>query len=276
MYTRKIVLNKTYNKSRPNIPTDVSRAVKVEAGHTCAIKGCLEHTYLEIHHINDNREDNNLENLILLCDKHHKMSHSNVIDRKALRAYKKLLDIKDIESLLERFEKLESLLFESKLIESSTDPILTSINLILEEAVLLGNNLRGTMEGNILANQIFSLIKKHGIKMGVASIELMVLRDELYSRTGLIGLDILYDDYFEHTKSLKLKEFFKKKDLPQIVYYCALRENFPNEKNIALCEKAIEFSYEGLTVDCDSDYLFSKYINRGASAILDYVVYNKT
>ncbi len=270
------MLNKTYNKSRPSIPADISMAVKVEAGHTCAIKGCFEHTYLEIHHINNNREDNSLENLILLCDKHHKMSHSNIIDKQSLRAYKKLLDINGIENLSERLEKLEFLIYESELMKPPADNILTSINLILEEAVLLGNNLRGTIEGNKIAEQIFSLIRKHGNKMGIDSIDLMVRRDKLYSRTGLIGLDILYDDYFEHTKSLKLKEFFKKKDLAEIAYYCALREKFPNKKNIALCEKAIEFSYDGLTVNCDTDYLLSKYINRGASAILDYIVHNKT
>jgi len=42
--------NKQYDDSRPAIRADIDRAVKVEAGHQCAIKGCPEHTYLEIHH----------------------------------------------------------------------------------------------------------------------------------------------------------------------------------------------------------------------------------
>ena len=52
---------------------------------------CHEHTYLELHHIDGNRENNTEENVILLCDKHHKMAHDDVIDRKSLREYKRLL-----------------------------------------------------------------------------------------------------------------------------------------------------------------------------------------
>jgi hypothetical protein len=80
-----------YDMARPNIPAALERSIKVESGHSCGIKGCLEHTYIEIHHIDGNRENNNFENLIFLCDKHHKMAHAGVIDRKALREYKKLL-----------------------------------------------------------------------------------------------------------------------------------------------------------------------------------------
>lgn len=80
-----------YDEARPKISVELRRAVNVESGHTCAIKGCTEHTYLEIHHIDENRENNSLENLVLLCDKHHKMAHAGVIDRKTLREYKKLL-----------------------------------------------------------------------------------------------------------------------------------------------------------------------------------------
>ncbi len=82
---------KQYNNKRPSIPANIKRAVEVEAGHACSIKECKDHTYLEIHHINENREDNNIENLILLCTKHHKMAHKKAIDRKALREYKLLL-----------------------------------------------------------------------------------------------------------------------------------------------------------------------------------------
>lgn len=85
-------MKKQYTNSRPTIPADIKRKIEIEAGHRCAIKNCLEHTYLEIHHINQNREDNRPENLILLCDKHHKMAHKDLIDRKALKEYKKLLN----------------------------------------------------------------------------------------------------------------------------------------------------------------------------------------
>lgn len=106
--------NSSYSSSRPSIPAGLRRSIEVEAGHTCAIKGCDEHTYLEIHHIDHNRENNILENLILLCDKHHKMSHAEVIDRKALREYKKLLNDNVNSTILEKIEELKMLINDQK------------------------------------------------------------------------------------------------------------------------------------------------------------------
>lgn len=83
-------MNKKYEKSRPNIPAELRRSVETESGHHCSIKDCFEHTYLEIHHIDNNRENNVIDNLMLLCDKHHKMAHANIIDRKSLQKYKQL------------------------------------------------------------------------------------------------------------------------------------------------------------------------------------------
>lgn len=93
-----------YEKERPPITASIRRAIEVEAGHACSIKGCNEHTYLEIHHINENREDNKHSNLILLCDKHHKMAHAKKIDRKALKDYKNLLNGKATTEIIEETE----------------------------------------------------------------------------------------------------------------------------------------------------------------------------
>lgn len=99
-----------YECERPPLSAELRRAVEVESGHACAIYRCNEHTYLEIHHINENREDNRVENLILLCDKHHKMAHAEVIDRKALREYKSRLSNNYEADLKQRIERLEQLL----------------------------------------------------------------------------------------------------------------------------------------------------------------------
>jgi hypothetical protein len=102
--------NKPYEGSRPKIPAEIRRKIEVESGHLCAIKNCSEHTYLEIHHIDENRENNIPSNLILLCDKHHKMAHAGVIDRKALRMYKELLTDSINKIITERFDQLTTLL----------------------------------------------------------------------------------------------------------------------------------------------------------------------
>ena len=80
-------MRKKYEESRPHIPADLQRSIKVGAGHSCTVRFCNEH-YAEIHHIDGNRENNDPENLIYLCDKHHKMAHEGKIDRKSLRLYK--------------------------------------------------------------------------------------------------------------------------------------------------------------------------------------------
>jgi hypothetical protein len=263
------VEQKQYDNSRPTIPMDIARSVKVEAGHQCAIKACPEHTYVEIHHINENREDNRIENLILLCDKHHKMAHAGVIDRKSLHEYKKLLQVPNVGTLLERLEKLESMLAVPGVIPSTSGTPDRSINLVLEEAALLRNKLRGTPEGNAIAQQMFTLIRKYGNKMGVESVDLMVRRDETYSRTGLSGLGILYDEFFVHTKALNLVEHFEGKGLDGVAYYCALRESFPDRKDMSACMQSWQFTWSGLRVACDEDTLISKYPNRGPSIVLD-------
>lgn len=106
-----------YQDPRPPINSELYRAVEVESGHACAVSRCGEHTYLEIHHINENREDNRIANLVLLCDKHHKMAHAGVIDRKALQEYKRLIQEAYTSNLAERVRLLEHLMAQGRSLE---------------------------------------------------------------------------------------------------------------------------------------------------------------
>ena len=56
--------DKKYDGGRPNIPADIDRSVRTQAGHRCSITFCNEHTYLEIHHI----DENPLNDDITICD----------------------------------------------------------------------------------------------------------------------------------------------------------------------------------------------------------------
>lgn len=87
---------KKYNESRPSIPADVKRKVLVEAGHRCSFNRCGFEAY-EIHHIDENRENNNPENLIVLCSSHHTLAHSGKVSRKDLREYKKALGLRSYD-----------------------------------------------------------------------------------------------------------------------------------------------------------------------------------
>ncbi|WP_133175411.1 HNH endonuclease signature motif containing protein [Sphingomonas oleivorans] len=97
-----------YDSARPHIPADIRRLVLVEAGHGCALRVCGETTYVELHHIDENRENNDPANLIALCDMHHKMAHDGKIDRKSLRLYKERLSASRESEIVERLTRLEA------------------------------------------------------------------------------------------------------------------------------------------------------------------------
>lgn len=80
-------MSRTYSQDRPRIPEPIRREVLTEAGHKCSVRNCTGF-YVDIHHINENREDNRPANLIVLCTEHHRMAHDGKIDRVSLKQYK--------------------------------------------------------------------------------------------------------------------------------------------------------------------------------------------
>lgn len=83
--------------SRPPIPTEMKRAVLVEAGHRCAIPRCGQ-TEIDIHHITpwEACKKHEYENLIALCPVCHRRAHKGDIDRKSLIEYKARLVLESL------------------------------------------------------------------------------------------------------------------------------------------------------------------------------------
>jgi Domain of unknown function (DUF4365) len=156
---------------------------------------------------------------------------------------------------------------------SEAAPIMAGIQFdaVLREAVLMRDRLRGTPEGNAIADQLFALVRKLGDQMTVETVDLMVRRDDTYSRTGLTGLGILYDEHFSHASSLGLTNHFLEKKLPGAAYYCALREAYPERETYSFLSGHFDFVFAGLECVPDDKFL-DKFANRGPSAILDYLV----
>ncbi len=73
----------------------MDRAVRVEAGHRCAIPTCRATSGLQIHHIEEwaKVREHSFENLILLCANCHARITAGEIDRRSVTAYKRNLSI---------------------------------------------------------------------------------------------------------------------------------------------------------------------------------------
>lgn len=80
-------------ETRPPIPAELERRIKLQSGHRCAVTGC-DHIDIEIHHIVPWAacREHEFENLIALCPNCHTMAHNGKIDRKSLFAYKRALN----------------------------------------------------------------------------------------------------------------------------------------------------------------------------------------
>jgi hypothetical protein len=66
-------------KKRIPIPTETQRQVFARANNRCQWKDCNKTSYLEIHHIDNDPANNNINNLICLCPYHHKKSQGKAV-----------------------------------------------------------------------------------------------------------------------------------------------------------------------------------------------------
>jgi hypothetical protein len=143
------------------------------------------------------------------------------------------------------------------------------LNTVIDEAIRLGDQMRGTPKGNEIADQLFSMVRRCGTHIAVKTIDRLVLRKDSYSRAGLALLAILYDEYFLHISSLGLPIRYVDVE-PRVAYYCAFRETNPAHTSGDVFVDPSMFVYAGLKY-CQPDFFWDKYANRGPSALLDYL-----
>ncbi|AVQ82116.1 MULTISPECIES: DUF4365 domain-containing protein [unclassified Variovorax] len=144
------------------------------------------------------------------------------------------------------------------------------LNALIDQAVRLGERLRGSLEGNVVFAQLLEMVRRIGGVVTAPTIDRIVLRGDTYSRIGLTALGILYDEHFAHITSLALPMRFMNIE-PRVAYYCAFREAYPGQESVDPSVDPSGFYFAGL------QYLrpkmhWDKYANRGPSALLDYLV----
>jgi len=109
--------NKKYTNQRPKIPVATQREVRIEARHSCLV--CKERVSLVLHHIDENRENNDLDNIVYICSNCHGMVHDGKITAIELREYKR--KAKEGDEELIKLREAVSYLLGSKQISISSD-----------------------------------------------------------------------------------------------------------------------------------------------------------
>ena len=107
---------------RDPIPSEIKRAVLVEAGHRCAIPTCRA-TTTEIAHIVPwaKTQDNSFDNLIALCPNcHARYDQKKEIDRQSMRMYKRAL-----RPRMQEFAETILLGSQESELQISSTPVLT-------------------------------------------------------------------------------------------------------------------------------------------------------
>jgi hypothetical protein len=144
------------------------------------------------------------------------------------------------------------------------------LNAVIEEAVKLGDRMRGTQEGNAVADQLFAMVRRRGDALDAETIDRLVLRGDAYSRAGLTSLGILYDEHYAHICSLGLAARYAKV-ARHVAYYCAFRDAHPEHHSADVGADPSGFTFAGLRYR-QPEMFWDKYANRGPSALLDHLI----
>ena len=146
------------------------------------------------------------------------------------------------------------------------------INLVIDQAISLGADLRGTYEGNQASRTLYSICRHFGKYFSADQIWRMVTRQESTSRTGLNALGMLYDEAYEHTAGLDLVQRFLTHTDRRVAFYCNLRERKAHASFLELIRENMEVQFADLAIDPQlKEDLFGKWPNRGDAVILDYL-----
>lgn len=143
------------------------------------------------------------------------------------------------------------------------------LDAIIEKVIKLGSNIWATYEGNKTSQLLFKFVREFGNKLNATHISQLIIRGSDCSRTGINALGILYDCFPKHTESLNLVKKFENFDDPRLHYYCAIRERYLGIISPLWLDEKNNLTVGKLKVD----FLRAadKWINRGDSAIFDYI-----
>jgi hypothetical protein len=151
------------------------------------------------------------------------------------------------------------------------------IDEIINKVLSLGTGIWNTRAGHQIAQFMYDFIRQHGNQLKVEQICRFTAREDAYSRTGLIALGILYDQFPQHAISLKLPATFRAMKRYTLEVYCIMREKHPGKSSPHWLRQKEDHS----TLEIHADFregleeLYDKWANRGDSLFFD-IVFDKT
>jgi hypothetical protein len=146
------------------------------------------------------------------------------------------------------------------------------VNLVIEQAITLGNRLWATYEGNQASSTLYAICRHFGHNFSADQVWRMATRGESFSRTGLNALGILYDEAYDHTAGLNLVPLFLTHPDRRIAFYCHLRELRPKATFFDCLGFDVQFADLAIHPSLKED-LMSKWPHRGDSVLLDYLFF---
>jgi hypothetical protein len=150
------------------------------------------------------------------------------------------------------------------------------INLVIEQAIALGDRLWATHEGNQASSTLYAICRHFGQNFSADQIWRMVTRDESTSRAGLNALGILYDEAYDHIAGLNLVQLFLTHPDKRIAFYCHLRELRPRVQFLDCIHSGFDVQFADLAIYPSlKEDLLSKWPNRGDSVLLDYLYFTR-
>lgn len=143
---------------------------------------------------------------------------------------------------------------------------------ILEKVEELGQKIRGTLDGNIVQDTLYTVCREFGDYFTLDDVLRIVFREGNLSMAGLTALSILYDTYPVHMRGLNIPNtLMKEYDMESnfhLYYYCKLREKYIDKEDVDFSSKndELEMEIDGYILD---DYFYdefwSVYPNRGTA-----------
>lgn len=141
----------------------------------------------------------------------------------------------------------------------------------IDAIVNLGQHKWRTHAGHEVQQRLWKLIEREGTELTRLQVERLVLRGESYSRAGIDAVGAFYDAHFVRAAFMHLDEFFVTKN-KRVAYFCAFCGANGGPPSLAVRAELRSFRYAGLTFADPRDRYMNTFMNRGSSALLDYVV----